>query len=505
MSLFSSILPCLLAAFGLGALLGWVLKSLFGDRKLIDLEESWAARLRGKETEWETGNAKLRAQFNTLQTDFNASSATIRAHEASLVDWETKYGALEASLVTRTAELDKANADWNSKHSLLAADLSAKSTDLEKANTDWHSKYGLLEAALAAKAAAFDNVDTDWKAKFQTYETRLAEKNFAYDRAEAAWNAKSKAMETEIVALRQRVVDLESLGGQAKDWEIRYMTTVQDKDAEIGRLQSRVGELEPMTVQAKDWEMKFLRVSDDKESEVKELQRRLCELEPLRGQVKDWELKYTGVLQEREAETTKLRSQISELESLSLQINDWQTKYQTTVEEKDETINVLKTQLSAAGAAATVAAVSNAAASKVAETVAPRGDLMEIEGIGDHYLAKLNAVSLFWQTELLDQGATKKGRIEIAEKSDIPEKLILRWVNHIDLIRINGIGPQYAELLEAAGVDSVPELAQRNAENLQAKLVEVNTARNLVGRVASVGEVTGWIQQAKELPRIVTH
>lgn len=497
MSLFSSILPCLLAAFGLGALLGWALKSLFGDRKLIDLDESWAARLRGKEGEWETGNAKLRSQFNTLQTDFNASTATVRAHEASLVDWETKYGALEASVATKTAELDKANASWNSKYSLLEADLAAKAADLEKANTDWPSKYGLLEVALAAKTAAFDNVDSDWKAKFQTYETRLAERNFAFERAEADWKAKSKAMETELVALRTRVVDLEALGGQAKDWEAKYLTAVQDKDAEIGRLQGRVGELEPLNLQAKDWEMKFLKVSDDKESEIKELQRQLSELEPLRGQAKDWELKYTAILQERESETSQLRGRISELEPLSLQINDWQAKYQATVAEKDETINALKTQLSAAGA---VAAVSN-----IAATAAPRGDLLAIEGIGDHYLEKLNAVDLYWQAELLDQGATKKGRQEIAEKSGIAEKLILRWVNHIDLIRIKGIGPEYAELLEAAGVDSVPELAQRNAENLQAKLLEVNDARNLVGRVPSVNEVTDWIQQAKDLPRVVTH
>jgi predicted flap endonuclease-1-like 5' DNA nuclease len=439
MSLFSSILPCLIAAFALGALLGWALKSLFGDRRLTDLEEYWAARLRGRENEWELNSSKLRTQLNSLQADYNASTATIRTHEAALADWDGKYGALEASLAARTAELEQANADWQGKYNLLAADLSAKQADHDKANADWLSKLGVLEASLAAKALDFDKSDADWKARYA-------------------------ALEAEKIALGKRVAELEGASAQAKDWE-----------------------------------MKFLQVSGDKDNEIKELQRQVSELEPLRAQTKDWELKYAAMLQERESESAKLRSRISELEPLSLQLNDWQTKYQATVAEKDATISSLQSQLSAAAAGAVVAAGSSAASS------APRGDLLEIEGIGDHYLSKLNAVNLYWQAELLEQGATKKGRSEIAEKSDINEKLILRWVNHIDLIRINGIGPQFAELLEAAGVDSVPELAQRNAENLHAKLAEVNAARNLVGRDATLNEVTDWIQQAKTLPRVVTH
>ena len=482
MSLFSSILPCLLAAFGLGALLGWALKSLFGDSRVTDLEESWAARLRGKESEWETGSARMRTQLTTLQTNFDASAATLRAREATLSDWEAKYSMMEANLTAKTAELDTANANWNSKYTLLEADLSVRSNDLAKTNSDWDGKYALLAAALAAKTADFDKSGADW-------------------------SVKNKALETELLALRKRVAELESVSGQAKDWESKYLTTVQSKDVEIGKLQSRVGELEPLTMQAKDWEMKYLKVSGDKDSEIKELQSRLGELEPLRGQVKDWEIKYNGILQEREAESANLRGRISELEPLSVQVNDWQSKYQTTVAEKEETISSLRHQLTAASAAATVATVASVSASTSApaSTKASGGDLVEIEGIGEQYLAKLNSIGFHWQAELLDQGATKKGRIEIAEKSGVAEKLILRWVNHIDLIRIKGIGPQFAELLEAAGVDSVPELAQRKAENLQAKMAEVNAAHNLVGRDASVNEVNDWIQQAKELPRVVTH
>lgn len=531
MSLFSSILPCLLAAFGLGALLGWALKSLFGDRRVSDLEESWAARLRGKESEWEMGNAQLRSQVNTLQTNLNSASDTVRAHEASLTEWNTKYGLLEAALTTRTAELEKLNADADAKYSLLEADLSAKSAGIEKANNEWQGKYAALEAALAAKTAAFDNLNDDWKAKFQTTETRLAEKNFALDRANADWTAKYKLLEDSVAA---KSADLETANSNwlgkyglleaalaAKvldfdradtDWKAKFSALENDLKArnsklelsrqELAKLQARIAELEPLTSKAKDWELKFLQISGDKETEIKELQQQLSELEPLRAQAKDWELKYTAILQERETETANLRGRISELEPLSLQVNDWQSKFQTTVAEKDETINSLRNQLSAAGAAATITSVASVASTS---SSAPKGDLLLIEGIGEHYRDKLNAIDVFSQARLLERGATAKGRKELAELSGIPEKLILRWVNHIDLIRIKGIGPEFAELLEAAGVDSVPELAQRNAENLQAKLGEVNDARNLVGRVPSVGEVADWIQQAKELPRVVTH
>ncbi len=91
------------------------------------------------------------------------------------------------------------------------------------------------------------------------------------------------------------------------------------------------------------------------------------------------------------------------------------------------------------------------------------------------------------------------GRKELAEATEIPIKLILTWTNHCDLMRINGVGPQFSELLEAAGVDTVKEFRNRNAENLAAKLVEVNEAKNLVNRVPSLKEVEKMIAQAKEL------
>ena len=131
--------------------------------------------------------------------------------------------------------------------------------------------------------------------------------------------------------------------------------------------------------------------------------------------------------------------------------------------------------------------------------------LSEIEGIGEAYSAKLEAEGIRSIEDLLNKGCEKKGRKEIAEKTGINEKLILNWVNLADLSRIKGISTQYADLLEFAGVDTVPELAQRNPENLQAKMSEINTEKNLVRKVPSVSQVQDWVTQAKGLPRVVNY
>lgn len=126
-------------------------------------------------------------------------------------------------------------------------------------------------------------------------------------------------------------------------------------------------------------------------------------------------------------------------------------------------------------------------------------NIEEIEGIGQVYADKLRAIGIKTTEDLLDRAATPKGRKEIAEETGISDKLVLRWANHADLFRIKGVAGQFAELLEAAGVDTVKELRHRVAANLQPKLVEVNEAKNLCNRVPAVAEVEKMIAQAKEL------
>ena len=131
--------------------------------------------------------------------------------------------------------------------------------------------------------------------------------------------------------------------------------------------------------------------------------------------------------------------------------------------------------------------------------------IIDIEGVGEVYAEKLVAVGINKVSELLDKCAAPKGRKELAEATGISEKLILKWTNHADLFRINGVGPQFAELLEAAGVDTVKEFRHRVAENLQPKLVEVNEQKNICNRVPAVSEIQKMIDQAKELEPRMTY
>jgi len=129
----------------------------------------------------------------------------------------------------------------------------------------------------------------------------------------------------------------------------------------------------------------------------------------------------------------------------------------------------------------------------------------EVEGIGKSYAKKLERAKIFTTDDLLEKGGTPKGRKEIASKSGISEQLILKWVNHVDLFRIKGVGKQYAELLEAAGVDTVVELSHRNPENLLEAMEKTNAKKHLVRALPYLKQVKKWVEQAKKLPRKINY
>lgn len=129
----------------------------------------------------------------------------------------------------------------------------------------------------------------------------------------------------------------------------------------------------------------------------------------------------------------------------------------------------------------------------------------DIEGIGPVYGEKLRAAGINTPESLLEKCASKLGRISLAKETEINEKLILKWTNHSDLFRVPGVGPQFSELLEAAGVDTVKEFRNRNAENLYAKMQEVNEAKKLVRRLPSLGQLTEMIEDAGKIEPMMTY
>jgi predicted RNA-binding protein with RPS1 domain/predicted flap endonuclease-1-like 5' DNA nuclease len=134
-----------------------------------------------------------------------------------------------------------------------------------------------------------------------------------------------------------------------------------------------------------------------------------------------------------------------------------------------------------------------------------KSNLEYIEGVGPVYAAKLNEIGINTLDDLLEKGADPEGRQEIADSTGISHTLVLKWVNHVDLFRIKGVGSEYAELLEVAGVDTVVELSTRNPDNLFATLEAVNEEKKLVRKLPVLSQVQDWVEQAKGLPRKINY
>jgi predicted flap endonuclease-1-like 5' DNA nuclease len=132
-------------------------------------------------------------------------------------------------------------------------------------------------------------------------------------------------------------------------------------------------------------------------------------------------------------------------------------------------------------------------------------NVVDVEGIGPTYAAQLESAGVRTTDDLLERGASPKGRADLEAATGIAHALILKWVNRVDLYRIKGIGSEYSDLLEVSGVDTVPELAQRNPANLTETMAEANAARNLVRKLPTAEQVADWVRQAKSLPRTITY
>lgn len=131
--------------------------------------------------------------------------------------------------------------------------------------------------------------------------------------------------------------------------------------------------------------------------------------------------------------------------------------------------------------------------------------LVEIEGIGPVNAKKLNKAGVRGTNGLLKMGGAKKGRQELSKASGFAAKTILEWVNRADLFRVKGIGTQYSDLLEAAGVDTVVELGKRKPESLLAAMAKANEKKNLVNQMPTLKMVKAWVKNAKSLKRAVEY
>ncbi len=132
--------------------------------------------------------------------------------------------------------------------------------------------------------------------------------------------------------------------------------------------------------------------------------------------------------------------------------------------------------------------------------------IIDVEGIGPVFAEKLRIAGVDTTDELLERAGSDAGRERLAESTGITRRQLLEWVNHVDLMRIDGVGSEYADLLEAAGVDSCAELARRNPANLAQTFQELDAARpDWIRRIPSEETVAGWIAQAGRFEKVVSH
>ena len=131
--------------------------------------------------------------------------------------------------------------------------------------------------------------------------------------------------------------------------------------------------------------------------------------------------------------------------------------------------------------------------------------IIDIEGIGEKHAATLTSAGVRTVERLLKDGANPAGRKDLAARTKISDNLILEWVNRADLFRIRGVGSEFSDLLEQAGVDTVKELATRKPENLHAKMLEVNVAKKLVRRAPTLKDVQKWVAEAKTLRPAISY
>lgn len=129
----------------------------------------------------------------------------------------------------------------------------------------------------------------------------------------------------------------------------------------------------------------------------------------------------------------------------------------------------------------------------------------KIEGVGPKYAEKLSKAGITNTKQLLDKAATRKARKELATTTGVDETLILKWANMSDLMRIKGVGEEFSELLEVAGVDTVKELAKRRPDNLRQAMIDANTKRKLVRQLPSLAQLESWVKQAKEMPPMMSY
>ncbi len=470
----------LLLAAILGAFLMWLLRHWVMRDEVAEVQAAWQSRWNSLENEHlrvskelQSASARavlvpgLEADLENLQANYQTLTDQ---HAALDTDWKKKYGALEIDWRGRLAAAEKGMADLRMQLNTSAQERETLKADLEACS----QKYTALEHESLQARVQID----DWARRFAGVEK---DANEAKTQIVTLINERDRLRDDARAAL---------VRSQAEDqaWQQRLTATEQERDnfkAEIAKI----------TASESEWHKKWQEVEGkhaDAQQQVAALTTRLAVIEALeteRGklqtEVTDWSIKHAAVRMEADgyaAQVRQLTDRVSAVEA------DQKSRYDN-----------LNADWKAKWAALE-------ARYKVAEERLG-GDIERIEGIGAAFGQRLRSIGIAWVIDLLDQCGTADGRAAVAEKTGFTTAQLLTWTNIADLLRIPGVTPDWAELLNAAGIDSVKELKQRVPENLQQKMEEVNVTaeRKISPTVPNVVTVNGWVQHAKTMKYRITH
>lgn len=446
------IFGCLFVAAIIGGIVGWLLRHFAAQSRIEDINNDWSGKV------------------DLANGERDRIALQLKEAEGSVSSWKTRFGNLEtehATVSARVPELEAAVAGWAAKAALWDRTRSQLEVDL-KTCSDARSQLNLQIAEANKQLVSAQSANRALKAELDSalQQASLIE----------ASAVKAPALEAQVADLGRKVSLLDA----------EYAKLAASSKAEIARYQSELANLKANSPEAAvaGWVAKAAQWDQHKaglETDLRVAAEGRAAAEKVSARQ---EIEFRNTIE-------RLRAGAA---SLELELRASKERYAQLQE--------------AAAAPKAMAAVASAgiADSRVSQRRhEPFGDIERIEGIGLAYGQKLRSIGILWVKELLDRGAAAQGREEIALRTGIDRRLILKWVNAADLLRIEGITPDWAELLEESGVDTVKELRTRNAENLAAKVLETNQEGNYARLTPGLDLIRGWIEQAKSLESRVTH
>jgi hypothetical protein len=456
--LIGQIWICLLSAFGLGLFVGWLWKQL-----TISQRQSHDSKREELLTYGQERMAKEReitaTHLTTLRTQAEAATATLQKQGSELAKLDTELSEKITTLSNVTAH---------------ATTLQERLTETEAALQQNLHLTRSLESEVHTLRSELSTRDQDLRQLLLQYahnralSSRAGSDSFHYGTehsAEQIFHFQSLLQEKEeaISHLQTQITALAPLNDQLiactqslRETEASYQNLAREKDAEITHLQTELQSLQ-------------VTVAENTNSEAK---------------IAELKTRHHSALREKEATMARLQARIAGLELLLHRQNERisvPTRVSPSIHHRTPTSFPRELQ--------------------TATAYVPTSDLIEIKGLNIQYLSKLREIGITTRAALLKKGMTQEDREAIAARTGIPAGLLLQWVRHADLLRLTGVSGVYAELLDAAGVDSVSALTKCTAETLHQKFLDVNAAKRLSRILPILAQIRDWIEQARHLPR----